>query len=196
MTEHSDLTGALLALQAELPKVGKDKTADVVTKTGGSYKYKYANLETVQEALFPLLQKHGLVWITAPTLTEHGFALHYEMRHGTERLTGDYYLPQAGPQDIGSAITYARRYALCAVTGLAPGGDDDDGKAAQKVSQQPAAAAADPAVSEWLEVIAGADSEAKLKSTWTAIGESGLGSESRLIRATNARKKELQSANA
>jgi hypothetical protein len=36
------------------------------------------------------------------------------------------------PQQIGSALTYARRYILCAVTGVAPGGEDDDGKAAQQ----------------------------------------------------------------
>jgi hypothetical protein len=30
-------------------------------------------------------------------------------------------------QDIGSAETYARRYCLVALTGVAPGGDDNDG---------------------------------------------------------------------
>jgi ERF superfamily len=30
------------------------------------------------------------------------------------------------PQAMGAAITYARRYALCAATGLAPGGDEND----------------------------------------------------------------------
>jgi len=36
----------------------------------------------------------------------------------------------AKPQEQGSAITYARRYALGALAGLAP--EDDDGKAAQE----------------------------------------------------------------
>jgi hypothetical protein len=36
----------------------------------------------------------------------------------------------ATPQQMGSAITYARRYALMAVTGVFPSNEDDDGKAA------------------------------------------------------------------
>jgi hypothetical protein len=36
---------------------------------------------------------------------------------------------KADPQGIGSALTYARRYALCAMVGIAPD-DDDDGEAA------------------------------------------------------------------
>ena len=54
--------------------------------------------------------------------------MHAQRRAATQATTR---CPQSGsPQDIGKAITYARRYALCAVTGLAPGGDDDDGKSA------------------------------------------------------------------
>ena len=45
-----------------------------------------------------------------------------------ERREGGGRLPAAerNPQSIGGAITYARRYALCAVLGLAPAEDDDD----------------------------------------------------------------------
>jgi len=35
------------------------------------------------------------------------------------------------PQSIGSAITYARRYQLTSMLGIAPAADDDDGQAAQ-----------------------------------------------------------------
>jgi ribosomal protein S20 len=47
-----------------------------------------------------------------------------------EKVSGEYPLPTGGsPQALGSAITYARRYCLCAVTGVAAD-DDDDGAAA------------------------------------------------------------------
>lgn len=49
-------------------------------------------------------------------------------------------------------------------------------------------------VREWSETIAGADSEKALKAMWDQIGAAGLGQEPALIRATNARKKELQDA--
>jgi hypothetical protein len=41
---------------------------------------------------------------------------------------------KGGPQDIGSAISYARRYALMAFLGLAT--DDDDGAGAQKAAKE------------------------------------------------------------
>ena len=58
--------------------------------------------------------------------------LAYKLLHVSgDHEAGEYPLPTSGtPQAIGSAITYARRYTLVAVTGLAPE-DDDDGAAAE-----------------------------------------------------------------
>jgi hypothetical protein len=39
-------------------------------------------------------------------------------------------LESTDPQAIGSALTYARRYGLCALVGVAPGDVDDDAAAA------------------------------------------------------------------
>ena len=110
MQTTSDLLSALHDLQQHLPTVAKANTADT-----GKYKYKYADLIDVQAAIFPLLDKYNLTWTTAPTLTPQGFALHYALRHVSgEAIEGDYYLPSGTPQEIGSAITYARRYAALA----------------------------------------------------------------------------------
>jgi hypothetical protein len=50
-----------------------------------------------------------------------------------EQLDGMYPLGTGTPQQLGSAITYARRYCLLAVTGLAPDdGSDDDAQAAEQ----------------------------------------------------------------
>lgn len=126
------LNKALASLQAELPHVGKDQTAKA-----GQYSYDYADLAAVSKALMPLLGKHGLAFIARPTLTPDGFALAYSLLHESgEGVHGSYPLPTSGtPQQVGSAISYARRYCLCAVTGLAPGGDDDDGAAAEQAAQ-------------------------------------------------------------
>ena len=37
---------------------------------------------------------------------------------------------------MGSAITYARRYSICALVGIAPDGEDDDGNSAQRDAKQ------------------------------------------------------------
>jgi hypothetical protein len=135
------LAEALAALQARLPRVAKEHTAKVETKTGGNYKYAYADLTDVSEAILPLMASLGLSWTCCPTMLEGQFVLDYSLRFsgeatsiggGSYSVGGFYPLPTSGsPQDIGKAITYARRYALCAVTGLAPGGDDDDAQAAE-----------------------------------------------------------------
>src|SRR5690606_36854591 len=147
-------------------------------------KYKYADLNDVQEALFPLLAEYGLTWTTAPTLTPNGFALHYSLRHASgEAIEGDYPLPSGTPQEIGSAITYARRYALCAVTGLAPVGDDDDGAAASRPRVGQASPAAEMLVREWIEALNNADSIPDLQSAWEAAGRAGVTTDRRVIAA-------------
>lgn len=132
MTET--LTAALAAVQADLPIVGKDQKA-VVKSDKGNYTYKYANLTSVSAAILPLLSKHGLAWTALPSIDDAGrFVLRYELRHiAGEVLSGSYPLPNTSrPQEMGSAITYARRYALCAVTGVAPEEDDDNASAAER----------------------------------------------------------------
>lgn len=130
---HGSLAAALAAFQAHLPVIGKDNTATVPTKTGGSYQYKYADLSDVSRAVLPALARHGLSFSTKPTMTEDGhFVLAYVLRHESgEEDSGIYPLPSGGtPQSVGSALTYARRYVLSAMTGVAPD-EDDDGQAAQ-----------------------------------------------------------------
>jgi hypothetical protein len=73
------------------------------------------------------------------------FVLRYTLTHvpSGEFQTGDYPLNLSDPQKMGSAITYARRYALLAVTGIAAEDEDDDGDAAtgrqyaQRAAQRP-----------------------------------------------------------
>jgi hypothetical protein len=138
------LAEALAQLQGRLPRVAKEHTAKVTSqKTGNTHTYAYADLTDVSEKLLPILSALGLSFIARPSiLTIEGsaqFVLHYSLLHSSgSELSGTYPLPdpdRLGPQDLGKAITYARRYALCAVTGLAPGGDDDDAGAAQQGHQ-------------------------------------------------------------
>jgi hypothetical protein len=115
---------ALAQLQADLPKVGKAAT--------GQYG-RYADLADVSQRVLPQLGKLGLVFTSRPTIIDGSFVLAYSLVHVSgEREDGIYPLPSGGtPQQMGSAITYARRYCLCAVTGVAPDQDDDDATSAQ-----------------------------------------------------------------
>src|SRR5690606_33661152 len=121
------LAEALVALQSQLPKIEKASEARVQTKQG-SYSYRYADLSQLTEIIMPLLARVGLAFTAKPRIAEGGaFVLEYSLIHVSgEREVGQYPLPTGGsPQAIGSAITYGRRYCLCAVTGVAPEGGDD-----------------------------------------------------------------------
>lgn len=132
---EGQLAAALAAFQAELPRIGKGNTADT-----GQYTYRYADLADVSQAAMPLLGRHGLSFSSLPTFAPDGrFALRYELHHASGASIGGWYpLPDpttTKPQAVGSAITYARRYTLCAVTGIAPDSDDDDARQAQDEPQ-------------------------------------------------------------
>lgn len=125
------LAEALAALQAALPPVGKHAKADA-----GKYAYNYAPGEDITPVLYPLMGALGLSYSARPSLDEAGrFGLYYELLHTSgDMRQGFYPLPDPdryGPQDLGKAITYARRYALCALVGLFPGGDDNDANGMQ-----------------------------------------------------------------
>ena len=138
--KHPNLVAALAAFHAEAPKVIKDATAKVTgeSRDGGkiSYSYGYADLATVTEALNPLLGKHGMAFTSKPTMTPQGFGLVYALKHeGGDIDEGFWPLPdptRLKAQELGSWITYWRRYAFLSATNTFPSGEDDDGKQAQQ----------------------------------------------------------------
>jgi hypothetical protein len=134
----SPLAAALAKLQAELPAIAKDQTATVPTKGGGEYSYTYADLAAISAVVLPRLGNLGLSFTARPTYSGDRFVLAYSLLHESgERLDGEYPLPTGGtPQALGSAITYGRRYSLCAVTGVATTDDDDDAAAAAGRAQR------------------------------------------------------------
>lgn len=137
MTETKSLPEALAVLMTKLPRIEKANEAKVPTKTGGSYSYNYADLAQVSRAILPILGELGLSFTARPTMSSGQFVLAYRLLHVSgEDDKGEYPLPTTGtPQAMGAAITYARRYCLCAVTGVAPE-DDDDGAAAQAEAER------------------------------------------------------------
>lgn len=123
------LAAALSAFQASLPSVHKGATGQVP----GKRSYKYADLADLSATVLPLLAAQGLSWMTMPTYDDSGrFVLQYELLHTSgESRTGAYPLPTGTAWEIGSALTYGRRYCLAAVTGVAADEDDDGAEAEQ-----------------------------------------------------------------
>lgn len=134
-----NLATALAAFQAEMPVVPKSHTAKVTMKGGGNYSYTYADLADVTEAAMPLLAQHGLSFSTLPGAGERGFELRGVLLHTSgEKLEGALPIAGNSPQEMGSSLTYMRRYLLGCMTGIVTD-DDDDGRLAQ-AAKKPARA--------------------------------------------------------
>jgi len=128
------LAAALAAFQASLPSVNKGATGQVP----GKRSYKYADLSDLSATVLPLLAAQGLSWMTMPTYDDAGrFVLQYELLHTSgESRRGAYPLPTGTAWEIGSALTYGRRYCLSAITGVAAD-EDDDGQVAEQSQRRP-----------------------------------------------------------
>ena len=123
----SALATALSQLCGELSSIAKTKTVQVKSDKG-SYSYRYAELADVLEAVKPSLLKLGLAVHQAPETLEGKTLVTTTVLHSSgEFISSSLALPVAGntAQAHGSAITFARRYALLAALNLAT--EDDDG---------------------------------------------------------------------
>jgi hypothetical protein len=100
------------------------------------FKTKYADLGAVIDAVKPALIKHGLFFTQHPEPSEEGVTVETMIHHsgGQSMSLGKLYVPanKKDAQGFGSALTYARRYALMTAFGVPA--EDDDGNAAAKSS--------------------------------------------------------------
>jgi hypothetical protein len=121
----SGIWAAILEFQSDPP---------VLKKTKAGHQSKYADMVQINEVVLPRLNKLGITYTALPTMTEdEKFRLRYELRHvpSGETIVGFYPLKMSeNPQHMGSATSYARRYALLAVLDIAAEDEDDDGHAA------------------------------------------------------------------
>lgn len=121
------LAKALLNVQRQLLPAARDAT-NPFTKS------RYATLNSVMAASRDALLDNGIWLCQCPVPVEASGAIGL-MTKLTHTESGQWQsslavvpLPKADPQGMGSAITYARRYALTAMLGLVT--EDDDGEAA------------------------------------------------------------------
>lgn len=119
------LAAALAKAQAEFPAITRDRTVTVTTKAGQKYTFAYAPLDVILSAVRPALSKHALA-ITQ--LLDGGELVTMLLHDSGASLSGRMTVP-LGPgdsvQQLGSAITYLRRYAIQAILGVASEEDDD-----------------------------------------------------------------------
>lgn len=113
-------------LSAALAKAQAGMQAAKFDKTNPHFKNKYASLAAVIDAIRKPLADNGLSYTQATEIREGGLVLVTTLRHGAQWVASEYPLPVAAkPQELGSALTYARRYCLSAIACIAADEDDD-----------------------------------------------------------------------
>jgi hypothetical protein len=129
----NELVKALIAAQKEFAPLAK-------SAENPHFKNKFVPLNEVIESVLPVLNKNGLAVSQLPTTLDTGApALTTTLMHESGQSlssTMPLLVAKQDPQGQGSAITYARRYALMSILGLV-GDEDDDGNAASSSPSSP-----------------------------------------------------------
>lgn len=132
--EFGNLFAALMNAQAEFPVIKKDQTASIASSRA-NYKYLYADLTQVQQAITPILKKHGLVLITP--VVGNTLVTCLMLPISSEWMIAEWPIKLSGtPQQWGSEVTYVRRYSIGAMLNLVIDEDDDGGAASQPQQQE------------------------------------------------------------
>jgi hypothetical protein len=123
----NELAAALAKAQAKVKGAAKDKS-------NPHFRNDYADLASIWDACREAITSNGLSVVQTTDASDGTIVTVYTtlLHQSGQWLRGALTMkPQkVDPQGIGSCITYARRYALAAIVGVAP--EDDDGNAASQ----------------------------------------------------------------
>jgi len=133
MTDAPDITklaAALVKAQGSMTNPAKNKTVST-----GKYSYSYADLGSIIDHVRPVLAANGLALIQRIDTRPESVTLVTMLVHESGQVIESALpLPRgAAAQELGSYLTYARRYSICAALGIAAE-DDDDGVASKGVA--------------------------------------------------------------
>ena len=141
------------------------------TSTNPHFKSKYADLAACIEAVIDALNDNGIALVQQSHDCADGVTIETLFIHesGETLSGGKFHVPASkqDPQGYGSAMTYARRYALQAACGIAPEDDDGNRAVAPKPAEKPSRAVRSKAEVEAL--IIAATSPELLTTVWKAL---------------------------
>jgi len=127
MTKETNIYQAFIAAQKAFGPALK-------TSTNPHFRSRYADLSACVEAVIDALNSNGIGLIQTTHECETGVTVETLLVHesGQTITSGRLHVPASkqDAQGYGSALTYARRYSLMAICGIAP--EDDDGNRASK----------------------------------------------------------------
>jgi hypothetical protein len=123
--------GAMAEMQAELPEI----TERGVIKITGRPDTRYARFEDINDAVKPILQRHGFaisfrIDSTNGKVKVTGILVHRagHREETTMELPVDGSGSKNAVQAVGSSVSYGKRYVIEAILNLTSRGQDDDGR--------------------------------------------------------------------
>lgn len=125
---HGGVYAALAVAQSQMGKALKDAN-------NPHFKSKYADLSNVTDAALPALNANGIAVfqpMRAIDGKDHVVTIFAHSSGETIECAIPLLVNKNDMQGLGSAITYARRYGLMMMAGIAP--EDDDGNAAAQAA--------------------------------------------------------------
>lgn len=186
-----------------LVKAQKEMGAVVKNANNPHLKSKYADLGAVLDACQTALHSNGFAIMQPCGKDEFGAYVDTVLAHESgETLTSRVYLVvgKNDMQGVGSAITYARRYGLLGMTGLAP--EDDDGEATKAPKTPPRQEVVDTPTAVEIqtakEAAAAIADLPALAAWWAGLNKNAahVAKHPEVIAAKDARKAELQQKDA
>lgn len=124
----AELSAALAKAQGEFAAIPKNRAVKIQMKSGGSFNFKYADLEATINATRPALSKNGLSVIQPIcddkllTIITHSSGQYIESSMPLPAQIGD------DPKQYGAKISYLRRYAYQSLVCVMADDDlDEDG---------------------------------------------------------------------
>lgn len=104
------------------------------------FKAKFAGLSSTWDACREALSENGLAIVQTMRITPEGYVLRTTLGHKSGQwIRGDtpLLMERQGMQPLGSAVTYARRYGVQSMTGIAPVDDDGEGATVHHGKDEP-----------------------------------------------------------
>ena len=181
-------------LATALCKAQGDMGGAVKDSSNPFFKSSYADLTSVIKAIKQPFSDNGLSYTQFPVSNEHGVGVSTRLMHTSGQwLEMEYTLPtvKKDPQASGSAITYARRYALQSIAGI-PTADDDAESAMIRNNQSKSAVLSEDQAKEIKALLAehGVDVKVFLKHfKATSVDEMLAVHYSKAVAALNAKAK-------
>lgn len=130
------LAASLAKAQGAIPAPHKNRQVNFIDNKGRRVHYLYADLAGVIDAARKPLAESGLSITHVLDYRARIYGMTTTLMHESGQSLSTWYpLPDPAavePKAFGSALTYARRYALSALIGIASEEDDDDGEDAPK----------------------------------------------------------------